>query len=143
MLRRTIALLLTACWLLHATFAFAGVAQESSSGTLASVSVQRQSDENPVKEIAKSIMWGALAGLLVGSAIELAAKSESGEPVRWGIVIGTFAGLGAGIYFVSHRPQPSSLLELRDGRLVPNAAALTTVEPIPGGVRVRAVGVTF
>ena len=143
MFRKITAFFLASCLLTNATLALAAEARVSSGYTLASVNVQRQGDENPVREIAKSVMWGAITGLLVGSAIALAGKDGSGEPVRWGIVIGTFAGLGAGIYFVSHRPQASSLLELHDGRLVPATAALTAIEPVPGGARVHAVGLTF
>jgi hypothetical protein len=143
MFRRFVALMLSLCMLANASVALAAEAAKLPARTLYSVNVQRGGDENPVKEIAKSVAWGALAGLLVGSAVALAAKDDSGDPVRWGIVIGTFGGLAAGIYFVSHRPQPTSLLELRDGRLVPNAAALTAIEPVPGGMRVHAIGVGF
>ena len=108
-----------------------------------SVNISRQGDENPMVEIARSVFWGAVAGLAVGTAITLADDHHSGEPIRWGVVIGTFAGLGAGIYFVANRPIPESMLELRDGRLVPNAAALAAVEPVPGGARVSLVGVRF
>ena len=143
MFRRFVALRLALCMLANASVVFAAEAPKLPARTWRSVNVQREGDENPVKEIAKSVAWGALAGLLVGSAIGLAAKDDSGESVRWGIVVGTFAGLGIGIYFVSHRPAATSLLELRDGRLTPNAAALTAIEPIPGGVRVHAIGVGF
>jgi hypothetical protein len=58
-------------------------------------------------------------------------------------VIGSFAGLGAGVYFVMRRPEPASLLELRDGHLSPGPEPLAAVEAVPGGARVRAVGVRF
>lgn len=107
------------------------------------VTVTREGSENPVAEVAKSVYWGALAGFILGGAITLADDHHSAEPLRWGIVVGAFAGLGAGIWFVAHRPSPESMLELRDGHLVPNPAALAAVEPVPGGLRVRAVGVRF
>jgi hypothetical protein len=109
------------------------------------VTVQRESHENPVMEIARSIYWGAAAGSVLGLAIMLADKGDSGEPLRWGFVIGAFAGLGAGIYFVAHRPQPASqgLLEFQGGRLVPRPAPMAAIEPVPGGARVRAITVRF
>ena len=140
---------------LHAAPAFAADAQaalalpsaaaapELLARSSGSVTISRSGAENPVQEIAKSIMWGAIGGLVIGSAITLADNNHSGEPIRWGIVIGTFAGLGAGIYFVATRPIPEGMLEIRDGKLVPNPAALAALEPVPGGVRVHAVGVHF
>src|SRR5262249_5640658 len=108
-----------------------------------SVEISRNSAENPMVEIARSVFYGAMAGLVVGGAIELAAKDTSGEPIRWGIVAGTGAGLLAGVYFVSHRPQPAALLELHDGKLAPGGAPLSAIEPVPGGARARVVGVRF
>jgi hypothetical protein len=143
MFRRFVALLLMGCMLTNATLAFASDAPRLLARSSGGVSINRSGDENPVMEVAKSAMWGALAGLVVGSAIALAAKDDTGESIRWGIVVGTFAGLGAGIYFVAHRPEPASMLELRDGKLVPNAAALTAIEPVPGGARVHALAVRF
>lgn len=143
MFRRLTALVLAGSLLLNAMPAFAAEAPEWMARASGGVTIHRESNENPVMEVAKSVCWGALAGLVVGSAIALAAEDSSGEPIRWGIVVGTFAGLGAGIYFVSHRPQPAGLLELKDGRLVPSAAALTALEPVPGGARVHAVAVRF
>ena len=150
MFRRCVALLLAACMTTNATLALAGPiptdgrpAPRLLSRAEGSVSISRKGDENPVIEVARSVFWGATAGLVVGLAISLVDEGHSGEPIRWGIVIGTFAGLGAGIYFVSTRPQPASLLELRDGRLAPNAGALAAIEPVPGGARVRAVAVRF
>jgi len=114
------------------------------------VTVSRGSDENPVKEIAKSIYWGAVGGALIGGAIMLADKSDNSDPLRWGIVIGTFGGLAVGTYFVMTRPQPAGLLEIGNGHVTPGvagaapaAAALRTIEPAPGGARVRVIGVRF
>jgi MFS family permease len=143
MFRRVVALLLAGCLCSSATAAFAADAPELLSRASGAVSISRSGDENPVKEIAKSVYWGAVAGAVLGGAIMLADSGPSAEPLRWGIVVGAFGGLAAGTYFVAVRPQPTSLLELRNGRLVPNAAALAAIEPVPGGVQVRTVGVRF
>jgi len=111
--------------------------------TSGNVSVERASHENPMMEIAQSVFWGAAAGTMLGLAVVLAANGSSAEPLRWGCVIGSFAGLGAGVYFVMARPEPASLLELEDGRLLPAPAPLAAVEALPGGARVRAVGFRF
>lgn len=147
MFRRLIALLLLGCLTANALPAFAA---ETTPAPVApevlaagSVEISRGSAENPMAEIARSVMWGALAGLLVGGAVELAAKDTSGEPLRWGIVVGTGAGLASGVYFVSHRPQPSALLELHDGSLRPGSGVLGALEPVAGGARARLIAVSF
>jgi hypothetical protein len=103
----------------------------------------RAAAPEPVVEIARSVMWGAVAGLVVGGAVALAAKDDSGESLRWGIVGGTAVGLVAGVYFVSHRPEPAALLELNDGHLSAGPTALGAIEPVQGGARARLIGVRF
>jgi len=83
----------------------------------AEVTIERRGVENPVVEVFKSTVYGALAGVAVGGAIALAAGSDAEEILRWSIVGGTAIGLTAGIYFVSRRPQPVALLELKSGEL--------------------------
>jgi len=144
MFRRGFALLLALGVATTSARAATPAAPELLTRSSGSVNISRNGAENPMVEVARSVFWGAVAGLTVGSAITLADDGHSGEPIRWGIVVGTFAGLGAGVYFVANRPVPdSSMLEVRDGRLVPSAAALAAVEPVPGGARVRAIGVRF
>jgi hypothetical protein len=154
MFRRLIALLLLGCLTANASRAFAAepgpTLGAGAPGAVApevlaagSVEISRNGAENPMVEIARSVMWGAVAGLVVGGAIALAAKDDSGESLRWGIVLGTGAGLAAGVYFVSHRPQPAALLEIRDSRLAAGAPVLAAVEPVPGGARARLIGVRF
>mgnify|MGYP001455761455 CR=1 FL=1 len=138
MFARILALLLAGCMTLNAALVFAteaGGAPELLASSSGSVTIHREGDENPVKEIAKSVYWGAVAGAVLGGALMLADSGPSAAPLRWGIVLGSFAGLGAGIYFVAHRPVPASMLELRDGRLVPAGGALTAIEPVTGGAR--------
>jgi len=147
MFRRVVAAMILSSLLVNAT---AALAAEPVYGPVApevlasgSVEISRNGSENPMVEIARSVMWGAVAGFVVGGAIALAAKDDTGESLRWGIVIGTGAGLAAGVYFVSHRPQPQALLELHDGRLAPNPAAIGAIEPVPGGARARLVAASF
>ena len=144
MFRRLTALLLLACMAADVLPAFAA---ETPPGPAApevlAVEISRNGAENPMVEIARSVMWGAVAGFVVGGAIALAAKDDSGESIRWGIVVGTGAGLAAGVYFVSHRPQPTALLELHDGKLAPGPTALGAIEPVAGGARARLIGVRF
>jgi hypothetical protein len=80
----------------------------------AAVEVSRTGSENPMVEVARSVFWGGVAGLVIGSAIALARNGDdSWDDIRWGFVGGTFLGLGFGIYHVTTRPQPSAAL---DGR---------------------------
>lgn len=149
MSRRMIALLLFACLTANASTALAAepdsgaVAPQVLGTTPGSVEISRTGAENPMVEIARSVMWGAVAGFVVGGAIALAAKDDSGESLRWGIVVGTGVGLAAGVYFVSHRPQPSALLELHDGKLAMGPTALGAIEPVAGGARARLIGLSF
>ncbi len=85
----------------------------------AGVNVTRTGDENPMKEVATSVIYGGLAGLVVGGAIAVATKDNSndGDYLRWGFAGGTFLGLGMGLYWVSKRPKATAALELRDGTL--------------------------
>ncbi|OGF18196.1 MAG: hypothetical protein A2W00_10000 [Candidatus Eisenbacteria bacterium RBG_16_71_46] len=109
----------------------------------AAVNVERQGAENPVIEIAKSTVYGGLAGLVVGGAIALASDSNDndGDIVRWSFIGGTFVGLGYGIYQVSNRPQPTALLEFRGGAASLHAALPA---PVPGrGMTMRLVAVRF
>lgn len=147
MFRRVVVALILSSALVNASVA---LATEPVRGPVApevlaagNVEISRNGSENPMVEIARSVMWGAVAGFVVGGAVALAAKDDSGESLRWGIVIGTGAGLAAGIYFVSHRPQPEALLELHDGKLSPNPEALGAIEPVAGGARARLVAVSF
>lgn len=143
MFRCIVTLLLAGCLLSSAGAACAAGAPELMSSSAGGVNVTRWGDENPVKEIAKSVCWGAAAGAVLGGAVMLAKSDPSLGPLRWGVVIGAFGGLGAGVYFVALRPQPVGLLELRDRRLVPNAAALAAIEPVAGGARVNVVALRF
>src|SRR6266850_4851019 len=106
-MKRTLVPLLAACILIATLAPAAGAA----------VNVQRTGSENPMQEVFKSVIYGGLAGIVLGSAIALADKGNDndGDIMRWSFVGGTFLGLGFGIYHVTSRP--SAMLELDQGRL--------------------------
>ena len=133
MIKPIVAALLCACLLLNV----------AAPAAFASVNVNRNGDENPMKEVAKSVIYGGLAGLVVGSAIAVATEGSSGDAdaVRWGFAGGTFIGLGMGLWWVTKRPQPSAALELRDGEL--RAQLPTPVVGRDGRTRVALARVTF
>ncbi|MFI5372826.1 MAG: hypothetical protein ACHQ52_14830 [Candidatus Eisenbacteria bacterium] len=112
----------------------------------AEVNVERRSDENPMVEVARSVMWGAAAGAVVGGAIALADSSpDNSDPVKWGIVGGTALGLVYGLWWSARRPS-GAMIEIHDGTL--RAQAIPPVELIvtPGGTRearLKVIGVTF
>ncbi len=82
----------------------------------AAVNIERSSQENPVVEVSRSVIYGGLAGLVIGSAFALAGDGgNDGDVVRWCFVGGTLVGFAAGVYFVANRPQPEAAIELGDG----------------------------
>ena len=143
MLRRSISLVVASILLLQATVGFAAEAPELLARESGNVTVERHGVENPAMEVARSTFWGAVAGTVLGLAVAAVQDQNDSAAIRWGFALGTFAGFGAGVYFVAQRAQPASLLELRDGHLAPSAAALEAVQVAPDGFRVRAVGVSF
>ena len=73
----------------------------------AQVTEIRQGDENPVVSIFKSTIYGGLAGLVLGGAIELIDDDEKDtDELKWGFVAGAFFGFGFGVYHVLNRPEP-------------------------------------
>ena len=126
-------------WFVFVTLALCAVPATG----LAGINVERHGTENPVVEVFKSTLYGALAGVVVGGAVVLAVNDgdSAAEIMRWSIVGGTMLGLGVGLYFVAKRPQPSGMLELKDGAL---AIHLPTPQIEPGGgMSMRLVAVRF
>ena len=108
----------------------------------AAVNVERQSAENPVVEVSRSVIYGGLAGLVLGSAIALANEGNNdGDIIRWCFVGGTVVGFAAGVYFVASRPQPRAVLELDGGARELRAPQLERT-PL-GSTLVPVVGVRF
>jgi len=109
----------------------------------ASVNVERTGSENPGKEVASSTIWGGVAGATIGLAVALMTSSthSDGDIVRYSFAAGTLLGFGFGVMHVMSRPQPTAMLELKDG-----VTALSLPTPAPaanGGVAVRLVAVRF
>jgi hypothetical protein len=109
----------------------------------AAVNVNRSGDENPLKEVAKSVIWGGLAGLTVGSALAVASKDNHNDEdlVRWGFASGTLLGLGVGLYWVFARPSPTAALEFQNGQWSAGAPSLALGPD--GRARVQIVRVRF
>lgn len=102
-----------ACMVLAAALAGAALPTPG----LAAVNVERQGAENPMVEIARSTMYGGLAGLMIGGAIALVDDSnDDGDALKWGFAGGTFFGFGFGVISVLRRPEPTGLLHLENGR---------------------------
>ena len=107
----------------------------------AEVIVERQGQENPMVEVFKSTVYGALAGIVVGLAIEAADDgSDQGEAIRWGFVAGTGAGLLTGVYFTARRAPAEPVLEFSGGALHYGAFQPDLER---GGARVRLIGTRF
>ena len=143
MLRRLVSLAFASVLLLQSAVCLASDAPEILARESGNVTVERPGSENPVMEVARATFWGAAAGTVVGLAVAAIQSENQSAAIRWGFALGTFSGLATGVYWVAQRPAPASLLELRDGRLVPGAGALAAVEVAPDGWRVCAVGVRF
>ena len=93
----------------------------------AAVNVERQGAENPMVEVARSTIYGGLAGLMLGGAFALIDDSHSdADALKWGFAAGTFVGFGVGIISVLRRPEPTGLLNVEAGR-----AHLALVPPRP------------
>ena len=58
---------------------------------------------DPLLVVTKDTLLGAVTGLVLGGTLTLVIDDDSkrAETVRWGVVIGTFAGFGFGIYHAS------------------------------------------
>lgn len=70
------------------------------------------------------------------------AANNGGEPVRWGIVGGTFVGLTYGIVHVTHRAQPRAVLEFDGTRARLDPVPLAAIE-CDGAMRVHVLALHF
>lgn len=53
--------------------------------------------------VLKNGLYGGATGLLLGAVVALVSDSDSrDDSIRWGVVIGTFAGCAYGVYEISH-----------------------------------------
>jgi hypothetical protein len=69
-----------------------------------------EGQESSVVTVGKSTFYGALTGLLVGSATALVAGGNSGDILKWSFVGGTAVGLVWGIHDVSTRPEQNTAM---------------------------------
>ena len=54
---------------------------------------------DPLMTVLKATLVGSITGLVLGGTLTLVVDDESrSETVRWGVVIGTFAGFGVGVW---------------------------------------------
>jgi hypothetical protein len=76
------------------------------------------SAENAIKTIVTDALYGGAAGLLLGGVLMLVVdKDNRDDTLRWGAVIGTFAGFAYGIYETQHGSGEYSELLRRHHRL--------------------------
>jgi len=120
--------------------AFAGLTQPVPAR--AGVNVERQGAENPMVEVARSTIYGGVAGLMIGGAIALIDDSHDDASVlKWGFAGGTFLGFGVGLVSVLTRPEPTGLIDIEKGR-----AHLAFAPPRPtrsGGLALDVVAIRF
>ncbi len=129
--------------IVSACLAAALAAELLASPASAAINVNRSGQENPMVEVARSCVYGGLAGLVVGGALAVATKDNhnDGEIIRWSFATGTLLGLGMGLWYVTSRPPATALLQYRDGTL---RAGVPLPEPaLNGGVRLVAANVRF
>ncbi len=95
----------------------------------AQVRVERKGEENPAITITKSILYGGLAGLMLGGATALAVEKNEAEIVKWFAVGGVFGGLAVGVLHVATRPEPTVGLVQKDGdRLTLNVPSINVYQ---------------
>jgi hypothetical protein len=83
----------------------------------AAVNVNRSGSENPMQEVAKSVIYGGAAGLILGGAVALVDDGgNDADQIKWGFAGGAFFGFGFGLYHVLSRPSASAMIEIEDGR---------------------------
>ena len=101
--------------------------------------------DNPVVEVARSTLYGGLAGLALGLAAALVVD-DSGEAVKWGFVIGTFGGFIWGVVHQTRSSSQLSVLEVRPGNgarvRLPSPRAFRLPDGRPG-VRMGLLAVQF
>lgn len=111
--------------------------------TRASIQIQRQGMENPMLEVAKTTVWGGLAGAAIGAALALGVPDSphNGDLLKWSFIGGTAVGFFAGIQHINSRPDANALLEFQDG-----ATRIHPALPAPGpghGLAMNVVAVRF
>jgi len=120
------------------------------------VSLPSQVSADPVWVVFRDTIGGSLAGLLVGVAIDVASEGDDADATRVCFVVGTFAGLGLGIYqaMQESKAEKHSLLSITPGKATSLQLTLPDVvfkkqvdatgrEYIEPAYKLRLVGLTF
>ncbi len=89
-------------------------------------------DDNPVVEVARSTMWGAIGGTILGLAAALVVE-DGGEAVKWGFVAGTFGGFIWGVVYATGRSDPGNASMQTTAR-IPEPAPASGLLYVPGEV---------
>ena len=111
--------------------------------TRTSIQIQRQGMENPMLEVAKTTVWGGLAGAAIGAALVLGLPDSphQGDLLKWSFIGGTAVGFFGGIQHINSRPDANALLEFQDG-----ATSIHPALPVPEpghGLAMNVVAVRF
>lgn len=104
-----------------------------------------------ILSVAKNAVYGGATGLLLGGVLTLVVPSEKRDDVvRWGVVVGTFAGFGYGLYegvgqkdgfSESVRTRADARLQARRATESEAAGASARAANTPGG-SARVYGIT-
>ncbi len=94
---------------------------------------------DPLLVVTKDTLLGAVTGLILGGTLTLVIDDDSkkAETVRWGVVIGTFAGFGFGIYHASRGEADLFAATHPDQWTVSEKAQLFQYRPRPGDHHLR------
>jgi hypothetical protein len=79
-------------------------------GFLLTPATPARADDSPMLSIFKSTVFGGLAGLALGGAVELVADSSDGDAAKWGFVAGVFFGFGYGVWHETRKPDSQGFL---------------------------------
>jgi hypothetical protein len=105
--------------------------------SFAAGSMARAAENNRILTMTKDALYGGATGLLLGGVLTLVVDSHHRDDVlRWGVVVGTFAGFGYGVYEVSHGAEEFSFRGIQARRAGISAseiaAAMTGAETRDG-----------
>jgi hypothetical protein len=111
----------------------------------AQVTTVRTGDENPMKSIAKSTIYGGATGILLGGTLALVTKGHDWDIVKWHAVAGVYGGFAYGLYHVSRRPPTLGAVHVDDGTIAQVRFPLPGVRDVMGepGVSVTLLSLRY